>query len=306
MIEQTRQRLLQDIRIRKDEHEQAQAEMVKAIFDNHPELKALHQQEIRETKDVAKSMIQGMITEEELDLAMSDIDRRYREKREALYEQLGIDQRDFEIHYDCPLCQDTGKQGTKDCQCLRQKIAETFYREQNLLDEDLPSLEELNLNYYEDEQQRESISETLSSLKKLTQSFEEHPGYSLIFYGKPGVGKTFISNALAKSLTKKGYFVFYQSSPDLLTNDFKKRDALEAFLLSCDLLIIDDLGKEHLTEKNRADFFSIIDKRIKSKKSFLISTNESPLDLQRRYGDAVFSRLRSVSGLYEFIGPSLR
>lgn len=306
MIYEMKRKILQDMSIRRNHHEQDRLLRLKALYEEFPELKALRQEEMHEQRLVTKSALSNLITSDEMDQALEEIEKRYRKKKELLFDQLNIQKEELEIQYDCAICKDTGITKEGDCICLRKELATRLFKDQNLFEEDLPSLEEIDLDFYQNQKQRLMMSDTLSSLKRFASDFKKYRGYSLIFNGPPGVGKTFFSNALAKSLIKEGYFVFYQSAPDLLTKDYKKKEALEPFILQADLLIIDDLGKEHLTESTLSDFFSMVDKRIKAKKSILISTNENPSDLKMKYGDAIFSRLTSVSALYDFLGPSLR
>ncbi len=74
---------------------------------------------------------------------------------------------------------------------------------------------------------------------------------NLYLYGDTGIGKTFLSNCIAKELLDRGHSVIYFTAFqlfDILSKGVFKRD--EEALLShrnifdCDLLIIDDLGTE--------------------------------------------------------------
>lgn len=67
-------------------------------------------------------------------------------------------------------------------------------------------------------------------------------------------------------------------------------------LSMADLLILDDLGKEKLTEKGKEFLFRIIDARYDAKRQIWITTNHSGDELSERlgdnYGNAILRRLR--------------
>lgn len=82
--------------------------------------------------------------------------------------------------------------------------------------------------------------------------FKEEKG-NILFTGKTGLGKTFLSNCIAKELIERCFSVVYLPavemyeifSRDRFANDATDEDRDRSqYLLECDLLIIDDLGTE--------------------------------------------------------------
>lgn len=78
-------------------------------------------------------------------------------------------------------------------------------------------------------------------------------GNSILFTGGTGVGKTFLTNCIAKELIDRCISVIYLSSNELfeIFSKYKfgresEEDAEESYryILECDMLIIDDLGTE--------------------------------------------------------------
>ena len=74
---------------------------------------------------------------------------------------------------------------------------------------------------------------------------------NLFLYGDTGVGKTFLSNCIAKELIDRSHSVIYFSAHELFDTLAKSRfgkdesaDEMNEHIFDCDLLIIDDLGIE--------------------------------------------------------------
>lgn len=135
-------------------------------------------------------------------------------------------------------------------------------------------------------------------------------GEGLYIEGGNGTGKTHIAAAIALYLTEKEYSVVMKTSFDLLEEirrTFDESDKTEAQVLSvykqCDLLIIDDLGKEQCTDWSMSILYSIINDRYEAMRPMIITTNFGSRDLihtltPKGYGsqkiEAIISRLREV------------
>lgn len=131
--------------------------------------------------------------------------------------------------------------------------------------------------------------------------FAEAKGKGLIFTGTVGTGKTHLSAAIAWMLLNEGSSVVYGTVATLLAklrstyNDDKvdERQVFDKFV-NCDLLIIDDLGKEKVTEWADQVMFEIINTRYERNKSLVITTNMRLSALQAKYentGAALVSRI---------------
>ena len=116
----------------------------------------------------------------------------------------------------------------------------------------------LSFDYYSDEQKNPATGLSALATAKLAvtnchefiDNFENKPK-NIFFYGNTGVGKTFLSNCIAKELLDAGYSVIYFTAFqlfDILSKGVfeKDADAIAAHqnIFDCDLLIIDDLGTE--------------------------------------------------------------
>lgn len=120
-------------------------------------------------------------------------------------------------------------------------------------------------------------------------------GQGLLMIGGTGTGKTFHSACIANALIDKGYEVVMASVPAMISqmqrNAYAKADPM-AYAVSCDLLILDDLGAERSTEYAQEQVYAIIDGRYSRRKPMIVSTNLTPrqlgapetVTLQRTYG----------------------
>ena len=137
---------------------------------------------------------------------------------------------------------------------------------------------------------------------------------NLVFYGNVGTGKTFLSCCIAKELMETGFSVIYSSADKLFKNlvDLRFQDDKDAYfsfmddIHQCDLLIIDDLGTEAISERVKADLFTCLNNRDMQKKATLISTNLTLDELSRRYSERIFSRVSSHFTFCKFEGRDIR
>ena len=138
---------------------------------------------------------------------------------------------------------------------------------------------------------------------------------NLLFTGSTGVGKTFLTNCIARELIDRYYSVIYLSANDLFEVFSKNRFEYQAeeeikgmyqYILDCDLLIIDDLGTELNNSFTSSQLFYCINERLNSSKSTIISTNHPLNELRDRYTERVTSRLISKYTIIPLYGDDIR
>ena len=76
--------------------------------------------------------------------------------------------------------------------------------------------------------------------------------------------------------------------------------------LTCDLLIIDDLGAEMVNSFTVGIIYNILNTRIVSHRPTIISTNLTPDEIRSRYTDRVASRLFGEFTVMRFEGKDIR
>ncbi|MDD3839440.1 MAG: ATP-binding protein [Clostridia bacterium] len=224
------------------------------------------------------------------------------------------------IKYDCEQCQDTGYIGNKQCKCLKQSLIDYAYSQSNigerLLQENFDNFDiSLYSNQTSDSQKispRQNMENIFYYCIKFVQDFD-NSNQNLLFYGKPGLGKTYLSNCIAKDLLDQGKIVIYQTAFKLfdIIRKFRFSNATGqqfdlASLLTCDLLIIDDLGTELTNSFTNSELFNIINTRLLDCKNTIISTNLDLNELMSNYSERIISRILGNFQIFKFYGNDIR
>ena len=242
-------------------------------------------------------------------------------KREGLLYDNGYDASFFEDVYGCAACKDTGFVGSGRCACVKQRLIAKYYEMSNLAQIlDKENFDTFDLGYYSTEvdknhgiSPRDNIQRIWTASLKFVEDFDTK-FENLMLYGATGLGKTFLSNCIAKELLDAGKTVLYTTAAALfkLVEDQRfnrngaKSPAYLDMILDVDLLIIDDLGTEFSTVVTTSELFNFINTRLLAKKSTIISTNLDPADFEEQYSDRITSRLFGEYMMLRFFGDDIR
>lgn len=137
----------------------------------------------------------------------------------------------------------------------------------------------------------------------------------VLFLGPPGVGKTFLSEALGYQAIKMGHTVLYRSIFDLV-REFMKDEAFAgeertmAKYLKTDLLLIDDMGMKMLPKRSGEFLFEIIMRRHQTR-STIMTSNRPIEEWGKLIGDvpsatAILDRFLQTAEVIEITGKSYR
>ncbi len=295
------------------------AKRYEEVYQASPEFKSLDQSISILSVQYGKKLLNGD------DMAVESLKRELAVLRKSKRELLtgsGFPADYLEPIYECEDCKDTGYIGNRKCHCFKKEVSRLLYEQSNLREIlkrenfDTFSLDYYSDNYIDPKSGRSSLvimTEALHTCQEFVRRFGTEPK-NLFLYGNVGIGKTFLSNCIAKDLIEAGFSVIYYSAPSLFntlaqstydrTNTAIKH--MQENIFDCDLLIIDDLGTEYTNAFIASHFFTCINERLLNKKSTVISTNLSLNSLADLYTERAFSRITSNYILLRLTGDDVR
>ncbi|WP_026496844.1 ATP-binding protein [Butyrivibrio sp. WCD3002] len=303
--------IMHDYEIRRTFHRNELNTKIKEIEDHVPGYLVLSQSTGSISADFGRRLLLGEnLRRGKLHEMLADVAT----KKKQLLTEAGYPADYLDMKYDCPICRDTGYVNGEKCSCFRQRIIERLYAQSNIRKmTESANFGVLSEEYYQGED-LERFRGAVRTSKDFIKNFEtSYP--NLFFYGTVGTGKSFLSVCVAKEILDKGHSVLYFSAVSLFallqtySFDFKKNDELYTLyddLYNTDLLIIDDLGTEHITNNSIPQLFSCINERLMRNRSTIITTNLSLEDVKSMYSERVSSRIASSYRLCKLTGSDIR
>ncbi len=224
-----------------------------------------------------------------------------------------------EMHF-CPICMDTGfRPDGSSCICREQLLSEyELSKIKQVSPLSLSSFDSFSLNMYSDKvdpeydmSPRENMEYVLERCHSFVDGFPN--GNNLLMMGSAGLGKTHLALSIADSLLKKKYDTVYCSCSNIFAKieeekaDFSRHsDTLER-LKNCTFLVLDDLGSEYTNNNVRSLVYDIINTRLSSGLSTIVTTNfVEEKQIMTIYGEKVSSRLLGNYEILPFFGDDIR
>lgn len=293
------------------------------LYKEIPELKEIHDQIVDLSIEQARL---ELLNPQKAASAIEAYHQKHEKlllRKKALLEENGYPKNYLNPIYTCKDCKDTGYIDNHPCHCFVQAKLEALYENSNLMDViDKENFSTFRTDYYSEDYVDENLSlsprENIRRVQEACKDFIRHfdTAYeNLLFYGPTGVGKTFITHCIAKELLDTSHTVVYLTSLQLFDilekNKFHRdetytTDEQIAYIIDCDLLIIDDLGTELSNTFTISQLYYLIEERHINKRSTIISTNLSFMDLRDRYSERIFSRFTGYYDFKQIIGNDIR
>lgn len=282
-----------------------EADRKKEIYEKFPRIKEINDEMANLSLKASIEAINGDTTALR---RLSEEGTILNNEKDLILERAGYKKTYLDPIYNCKDCKDTGYIGNEKCHCLKQYIINELYSQSNLNEilhrENFDNFcfDYYSPSYYDKvtgKNALENIEEVVDYCHHYIKTFDS-TFTNIIIYGNTGVGKTYLSNCIAKELIEKGKSVIYLSAVRLfeILGDYtfnSKRienvgDTVNN-ILNCDLLIIDDLGTEFANSFTPSAFFNVLNERLLASKSTIISTNLFPGDIAKKYTERISSRI---------------
>jgi DNA replication protein DnaC len=207
--------------------------------------------------------------------------------------------------YECSLCEDReivveerdGELWAKECSCKPQKQINRMFKQSGLNDEQ----RKIKLTDFKPGPKTKAM---YTMVKNYIEQFVdiseiESPNKGLALVGAYGVGKTMLMCAIANHLLSLKIPTMFVVGPDLIADlmsaqfdggreNFEKKMKQ---LTTVQVLILDDIAKEKISEWVQTQYFRIIDARYRANLTTLFTSNFTFDQIDEKLGEAVGSRL---------------
>lgn len=227
--------------------------------------------------------------------------------------------------YNCSKCRDTGFDDKgKRCECLKNLIAKYVGLNANLTDVMRDErFDKFDFTLFSNQPDIKGypmlgfIKNVYKKAEDFADNFEKTKE-NLYFYGSAGTGKTYLSSCIANRTLERGFSVYYQSAFQILDimeklkfgrmgdDEVSSAEYTSKYVYTVDLLIIDDVGTEFVSAYSSAALFDIINSRLISGKSTVISSNLNPSKINEVYGTRLESRILGAYTPINVVGADLR
>ena len=307
------------------QRQQAREELRQRLFAETPELRDIDRQLRGTILDIVGSALRTgrdpgpalqVIRDKNMDLQQ----RQAQLLREAGYPPHALD--DLPA---CPKCSDTGWVGAQMCDCLKILCAQEQVKElSKLLNVGEQSFDQFSLDWYsplpwpgESASPRENMELVYEVCLNYAQKFGKFFFQNLFLTGDPGLGKTFLSACIARTVAENGFSVVYDTATAIFSRFEEEKFARDteegrrareetSRYLRCDLLILDDLGSEARTPFFQSALYTLVNTRLVEGRATVISSNLSMEGIRNRYSGQVASRLEGEYQTLRFYGEDIR
>ena len=313
VVRRARERLAQA----RDDRQRENREHLRIAYEQQPRLREIDRQLRMTMAKAAQAVFAGGDAQALMNQAREENLELQREREWIIEEQFEpgfLDETPI-----CPTCSGLGFVGSTMCDCLAELCRQEQKKELTFLSAGRESFDQFRLDYYSDKPDprlgfspRSVMEKTYQDCRRYAFGFHAKAG-NLLFSGNTGLGKTFLSACIARTVADQGYSVVYESAGHLFSaleksrfeaNEENRRAA--AKYTDCDLLIVDDLGTELPGQFVTAALYSLINDRLLENRPTIISTNLNVEELARRYNPQIASRLRGSYKRVAFVGDDIR
>jgi DNA replication protein DnaC len=148
----------------------------------------------------------------------------------------------------------------------------------------------------------ESNKKIIKGLHNYALKFEKYKEKSILLVGGVGTGKTMLSCLILKTILENGYTGEFVTIVDMLDRikqsynpninaDFGYVDKL----CKVDLLVLDDIGVEKMTEHTYEKIYKVVNNRDNNNKATIFTSNCDVLELSKILDERIISRIAGMT-----------
>ncbi len=307
------------------QRQQQREELRERLFTETPELRDIDRQLKGTILDIVGSALRTGRDPGPALQVIRDKNMDLQQRQAQLLQEMGYPADALDELPACPKCGDTGWVGAQMCDCLEIVYAQEQVKElSKLLNVGEQSFDQFSLDWYsplpwpgESISPRENMELVYEVCLNYAQKFGKFFFQNLFLTGDPGLGKTFLSACIARTVAENGFSVVYDTASTILTqfeegkfarDTEEGRQAREETnrYLHCDLLILDDLGSEARTPFFQSALYTLVNTRLVEGRAKVITSNLSMEGIRNRYSGQVASRLEGEYQTLRFYGEDIR
>lgn len=254
---------------------------------------------------------------------------RYEDEQQQLLLHAGYPADYLAPIYDCPDCQDTGYQHTPDgttrkCHCYHVLASEIMLKDSS--HGVIPpehTFENFRYDYYSaqyvddvtEQSAYQNTLEVVDVIRQYIRDFDHLDNRNLFLYGSVGIGKTYLTHCILNEMKKTdrafSYLTAFEFFDLAREYSFSREEGAPTAaqyheLVTCDILIIDDLGSELNNSFTNTQLYLVLNERMIRRLATIISTNLSLNEIRGIYGERIFSRISGGFTLLRMFGDDIR
>lgn len=289
-----------------------------------PEIREIEAAMRKTGAEISRAVVMEPEQATKLIASLADKNTALQDKRGRLLEEHGFSSDYLEERFVCEECKDTGYVRTLRCDCLEQELQRAAFSQlSNVSRGKECNFSTFDLRFYSDKPDpetgivpRDRMKDTYEFCRQYADNFTLQ-SESLLMQGHTGLGKTHLSLAIAWKVIEKGYGVVYtpiQQLMDKLEANKFSYDAAQKeryvqdlnSALTCDLLVLDDLGTEFNTSYTVSTLYNIVNTRLVEQRPTIMNTNLALNELEKNYTQRMASRLLFGYKPIRFFGKDIR
>lgn len=289
-------------RIRAEEHE-ALSRRIDDAFARAPRLSEIDHERSRLFSDLGTRKI----TVPEGKRRLAEIS----DEEQQILASLGLSPDTLTLHVRCELCNDTGYVGPAHQPCACRLLHRERLRGSDGVN-DRETFPNFSQNIFPTMEQKKRTLNAKTICERYAKALPMPEKPNLLLLGMPGLGKSFLGNAIAYEALLRGVdaervtaYAFVQS----VLKDIRERTEHTQRYQRVPLLVLDDLGSEpNIPNISFEWLFAVINERTLASRATVCSSNLTLKQLSDFYDERFMSRLcdRNTTQVLQLTGENLR